>query len=42
MTTRVRPGRLAAAILLTLILAAGVAVAQAISTDEESLFGLVR
>ena len=39
MTTRVRPGRLAAAILLTLILAAGVAVAQAISTDEESLFG---
>ena len=39
MTARVRPGRLAAAILLALILAAGVAVAQAISTDEESLFG---
>ena len=39
MTARVRPGRRAAAILLTLILAAGVAVAQAISTDEESLFG---
>ena len=39
MTARVRPGRLAAAILLVLILAAGVAVAQAISTDEESLFG---
>ena len=39
MTARGRPGRLAAAILLALIVAAGVARAQTISTDEESLFG---
>ena len=39
MTARVRPGRRAAAILLALTLAGGVAGAQTISTDEESLFG---
>ena len=39
MTARARPGRLAAAIVLALILAGDMAGAQAISTDEESLFG---